>query len=843
VSVQLASVLVRRGHDDPASARLFLDASEAHDAFEFDGMSEAVETILQHVSRGSEIAIHGDYDVDGVCSTAVIVRTLRRLGANARPRLPSRLEDGYGLSGRTVEQLRARGMGLLVTVDCGIGAVEEVALARRCGMDVVITDHHLPGDQLPDCPIVHPSVCAYPYPELCATGVAYKLCQALYRESGHDPAELEDELDLVALATVADVVPLLGENRALVKKGLRALAATARPGLRALMSVAGVEPQLVKEHAIAFVLAPRINAAGRLYRADAALELLLTEDEARALQIARELDAINAERQAVETRILFEAEHQLSETPEWRSNPVYVLAGAGWHPGVVGIVASRLVERYHRPIILLAVEESARAKGSGRSISAYNLHDGLAACAHRLTRFGGHRMAAGLELDVQELDAFRSELTAHARSRLRDEDLVAVDRVDMVVPGDIVGLELAEELELLRPFGMGNPGVNLLVPAGRVADVRSMGEGRHARFVIRSAGVRTPAVAFGSGSRVIADGEDECRHDLIARLEVNEWGGAIEPRLVLNSLHVVEGRAAGDDVDPGGASCAGCACRARGAEWWDAVWSEFEADTTRPVRALVNEGSRTVADSRGRGVFGLLSDLISTGESLAVVCADVSRRLELFDCGLDPARFGRSQASVSSARCMESASARARAAPETDGFLLVDYATLGKEAAMVAPYTHVFALDPPPFPELDASLHCAAVQGGFLHLGWGEAELDFTRKMIEQEYGLRGPLAAVYRALAKGGPVLADLELETALLGEGRHPRTPALAGRCLRVLVELGLVELERSSATVKCAIIEQRKVELDRSPAFRAYAALHDEAQSFLSALQQPTSRARAA
>jgi single-stranded-DNA-specific exonuclease len=840
VSTALASVLVRRGHGDPVSARLFLDAAETHDPFEFQGMNDAVAKILDHVGRSSEIAIHGDYDVDGVCSTALMGRTLRWLGATVWPRLPSRLEDGYGISARTVEQLHARGVGLLVTSDCGIGAIEEVALARKLGMDVVITDHHRPGDRLPDCPVVHPAVCGYPCPELCATGVVYKLCQALYRVSGRDPCELEDELDLVALATVADVVPLLGENRALVRNGLRALAATARPGLRALMTVAGAEPQSVKEHTIAFVLAPRINAAGRLYRADAALELLLTEDEERAKQIARELDAINTERQTVETRILFEAEGQLSAAPDWSADPVYVLAGEGWHPGVVGIVASRLVERYHRPVVLLAIEEGGRARGSGRSISAYDLHAGLAACATRLLRFGGHRMAAGVELETNQLEAFRSDLTDHARSHLQPDDLVAVERVDMIVPGDLVGLELAEELERLRPFGMGNPGVNLLLPAARVSDVRSIGEGRHARFTISSAGVRTSAVAFGSGTRLVGEDERESRHDLIARLEANEWGGAIEPRLVVNSLHLVGHPVEGDEQNE--RACVGCACRARGNEWWDAVWSEFEANTNTEPQVVSAGEPRTVVDSRGRGILGSLSDLVSTGEPVAAVCVDVSRRLPWLDTMLDPTRFGRPPAIIFSAHCAGSPCERSEAG-ERQGFFLVDYATLGREPALLARFTHVFALDPPQFERLDANLRFGTVQPGFLHLGWGEAELEFTHKALEQEYGLRGPLAAIYRGLVKHGPIVSDQSLETALSGEGRHPRPPALIGRCLRVFSELGLVELERSSATVRCTIIEQRKVELERSRAFLAYAALHEEALRFLSEHHQPISRARAA
>jgi hypothetical protein len=328
---------------------------------------------------------------------------------------------------------------------------------------------------------------------------------------------------------------------------------------------------------------------------------------------------------------------------------------------------------------------------------------------------------------------------------------------------------------------------------------------------------------------------------MIARLETNEWGGTVEPRLVLSSLHVVPGEPAGSDETPGKAGCAGCGCRARGEWWWDAVWSELDADP-RSGREVALEESRTIVDSRGRGILGSLSDLLSTRESLAVTCADVSRRLELLDCELDPTRFGRGPAITFSARCAGNASERAADAAR-DGFLLLDYPTLDREPALLSRFTHVFALDPPPFQRFQASLRHAAIDPAFLHLGWGAAELEFTRMMVEQEYGLRAPLAAVYRALSKQGPISSGPALEVALCGESRHPRSPLLVGRCLRVLVELGLVELERSSATVKCAIIEQRKVELERSRAFLAYAALHEQAQRCLSEPQQPTSRAKAA
>jgi len=313
-----AQVLVRRDLAEPADAQAFLAAGDAHDPRAFAGMDAAVELIARHLAAGSRITVHGDYDVDGVCATALLVRALRRLSVEPDAVdwfLPSRIDDGYGLAAATVERLAARGTRLLITVDCAVTAVEEVALARRLGLDVVVTDHHRPraDGQLPDAPLVHPALGGYPCPDLCAAGVAYKLAQALALGAGEDASSADDDLDLVALATIADLVPLRGENRRLVRAGLRALAATGKPGLRALMRVARADPSDLDARTVGFRLAPRINAAGRLRRADAGVELLLTRDEARAAAIAEELDAANAERRFTEQRILFEAEAQVRE--------------------------------------------------------------------------------------------------------------------------------------------------------------------------------------------------------------------------------------------------------------------------------------------------------------------------------------------------------------------------------------------------------------------------------------------------------------------------------------------------------------------------------------------------
>jgi single-stranded-DNA-specific exonuclease len=536
VSRALAQVLVRRGLEQPQRARAFLAADEHHPHGAFAGIDEAVRLILEHVGDGRRITVHGDYDVDGVCSTAILVRALTTLGGDVDSYLPDRAGDGYGLGEPTVRRLAVRGTELLISADCAITAVEEVELARELGMRVVVSDHHSPraDGRLPRAPIVHPALCGYPCADLCATAVAYKLAQAVFAAAGRDPLELEQDLDLVALATVADVVPLIGENRTLVRRGLRALASTRKPGLRALMSAARVDPSRFDERSVAFALAPRINAAGRMYRADAGLELILTESPERATHIACELDRANAERRQVETRIRWEAEAQIAQLGE---RDAYVLAGDGWHAGVIGIVASRLVERHNRPVVLIALD-GERGRGSGRSINPFDLLAALNACGGHLLGHGGHRAAAGLEIEAACVQAFAEAMNAHAASVLAPADRAPVERVDAIVEGRELGMELAEELKRLAPFGRANPAVSLMVADASFGDARAMGEGKHVRFTVRSGGVRARAVAFGTGGALpVADGAPV---QATFTLEVNEWRGVSEPRLVLRHALAAE---------------------------------------------------------------------------------------------------------------------------------------------------------------------------------------------------------------------------------------------------------------------------------------------------------------
>jgi single-stranded-DNA-specific exonuclease len=534
VSETTARVLVRRGYGDPEDAARFLAAGDpGHDPFSLGAMEAACERIRDAIAKKERICVHGDYDADGICATALAVLVLRHMGAEVDWHLPSRFDEGYGLAGETLARLAGEGCGLVLTVDCGITAVQEIAEARALGLDVIVTDHHRPGDSLPDCPIVATRPSNYSFPELCGTGVVWKLGQALL---GADSEELKRHLDLVAVATVSDVVPLLDENRFLAAQGLKGLARTQKLGLRALMRSAGVDPATVDEGAIGFRLAPRINAAGRLSHPEAALELLLTDDEHTAARLAGRLEELNRERQAVEDRILREAVEQVESWPEARrTRRGYVVAGESWHEGVIGIVASRLVERFHRPVVLIAGTDR-EWKGSGRSLPTFDLHGALSACSEHLARYGGHRAAAGLSIEPARIDAFAEAFAVRADDELTDSDLRPPTSVDAVVAGRELTLELCAELGRLAPFGLGNPAVTLLLASSELSEVAKTADGKHLRFRVshrdRPAG---SAIAFGLGGHMDR-ARRQVRYDVLFRLKENRWNGTVAPQLVVRDL-------------------------------------------------------------------------------------------------------------------------------------------------------------------------------------------------------------------------------------------------------------------------------------------------------------------
>jgi single-stranded-DNA-specific exonuclease len=724
-----AEVLVRRGHATPEAARAFLELDgPLHDPMLLGDMAAACERIGRAIAAGEQVCVHGDYDADGICATALALTALRELGANVDWHVPSRFDEGYGLAAETVERLAADGVRLLVTVDCGITAADQVARAAELGMDVIVTDHHRPGDALPDCPRVCTRPSEYPFPELCGTGVVFKLAQALFARAGRDPAALEQHLDLVALATIADVVPLVDENRGLVRAGLRRLARTTRPGLRALMAAARVDRARVGASDVGFRLAPRINAAGRLCHPGEALELLLTDDDARARALATRLEGLNRERQIVEDTMVRDAVEQLeARGAEWRERKAYVLSSPDWHEGVVGIVASRLVERYGRPVVLIA-EREGEAKGSGRSIPAYDLHAGLTACRDHLRRYGGHRVAAGVTLAPGDIEAFADALAAHAAAALTEADLQRRQRIDAVLAPADASLELADELARLEPFGLGNPGVTLLAPAASVHGVERMGDGRHLRMAVELGGFRCRAVWFGHGAAA-DDLRAGGRHDVAYRLSRNEWNGAASVQMLVRAV----------GATPDG-----------------------PAPTLVPVAAVAADrapGKAAVSDMRGRGVqIATIARLVAAGERVLLLVADADRRRRMLGGPLEPARLG------------------------TGTIVLAEYA----EAAVVTDpecrFGAAVALDPP----------CDRAGGELLaelgsrmpvHLVWGTAEVEFARRVLEEREPLRPALVVVWQALRKGEqriPLAPDTvaRCRTVLSEVGLDPRAHDGAAR-----------------------------------------------------------------
>jgi single-stranded-DNA-specific exonuclease len=800
-----AEVLVRRGLTDPDAARAFLESDgPLHDPFALGDVAEACALIESAIAARRPIVVHGDYDVDGVCATALAVEVLRLLGGEVEPFLPSRFEQGYGVAVATVEALAAAGTGLLITVDCGITAPEAVARARELSLDVVVTDHHRPGDVLPDAPIVAsrtPSGAAYPFADLCGTGVVLKLAQALWsRRHGGDPADLPPALDqlsdLVALATVADVVPLADENRTLVRRGLRRLAEADRPGLRALMSSAGVDPARVRASDLSFRLAPRINAAGRLGDPKLALDLLLAPSRAEAQPLAEQLEGRNRERQQVEDTILRAAAAEIARSGALeRGDRILVAAGEGWHEGVIGIVASRLVERHSRPVVLIALD-GERGKGSGRSVSAYDLHAGLAACSGHLERFGGHRAAAGLTIEASSVESFAAALRAHAAEHLPAEAAMRSSVVDAVVAVGEVSLELARELGRFEPCGYGNPGVNLLVPGAQLMGIQSMGEGgKHLRLQLADASAHCGAVAWGRG------GESEslhtsARHDVVCRLEVNDWRGALAPRLVLREIVPWPER---EPVEIAPAARLG------------AAWPAAAAGDAVPV---------TLADRPGRGEAALAA-LTAGGRPVVVLVADVERRLATLP---DPRRYGARALLVCSRRGDPAVLERALESYGDGVVAVADHHSFARLRVLRERSAHVLVLDPPAHPEELAALGSAS---GTVQIAATESETVFARACVEAD-ALRAVMAVLWRAAAHDS--VTPLEELRARAAWPDVPPPADLVDAALAALAESGVVELSEGGLR---QLATAGKSDLAASPAYALYEGRRARALAWLDAL----------
>ena len=548
----LCRLLVLRGYSTIDGAKSFLRPrlEGLGDPWAMAGMEAAVERVSRALERGETILVHGDYDVDGICATALYTRVLRLLGGRVRPFVPRRLVDGYDLGAAGVAAAVEAGATLILTADCGIVAHEAIAAAAAAGIDVVVTDHHTPGPELPAAAgVLNPNRpdCPYPDKTLSGTGVAFKLCQALWAARGMPAEDLWYFLDLVAIATIADLAPLTGENRILTRYGLRVLPVTRNAGLRALLRRTGLadKPRIVAGH-VSHVLGPRLNAVGRMGEAAWGVRLLLAESEAEAEPLAERLESDNRERQIADRETLREALELLERSYDPERDHAVVLAAPGWHAGVIGIVASRVVERIHRPTILIAIAEAGRpARGSARSIPAFHLYEALRACAHYLERYGGHKYAAGLEIRPERIDAFREAFNAHACATLTADDLVAEVEVDVELRLADANAELFRYLRHLGPFGVGNPEPVFAARGVSVAGYpRVVGDG-HLKLDLVQDGVRLDAIGFRMAERMREVDVNRGAIDVAFQLQEDRWGNQVSLQARLVDLRPAEGSARG----------------------------------------------------------------------------------------------------------------------------------------------------------------------------------------------------------------------------------------------------------------------------------------------------------
>lgn len=539
----VARLLVQRGFEDPGSASRFLNgnAEHLHDPYLLHGMEAAVNRIKKALGEGEKVRIYGDYDADGVSSTSLLCHVFRSMGLHYDYYIPHRALEGYGLNKPAIKLAADQGITLIVTVDTGISAYDEVEYAKECGVDIVVTDHHEPPDAIPAAAaVVNPKQkhCAYPFKGLAGVGVAFKLATALLERP---PLEWAD---IVSLGTIADLMPLTDENRIIVRYGLERLRKEPATGFRALAEAAGVELDTLTSTGIAFGMAPRINAAGRLDHASRAVELLTTPSYDSAILSAIGLDALNKERQRIVEDIVKEAEASWlgklaaaakdgSEVPS-----VILVAGEGWNVGVIGIVASKLLERYYKPVVVLGIDpESGMCKGSARSIVGFDLHAALKENEALLDHYGGHQAAAGMSLHRDKLKQLENGLSSLAKSWLSEEDWIPRTTVDLRCDLEDATLDTISQLSLLEPFGVGNPSPRVLFQAARVADKRAIGkESKHLKLSLGAGRSGLDAIGFGMGdmAKTLAPG---CRIDLVGELSINEWNGRRSPQVQLQDLH------------------------------------------------------------------------------------------------------------------------------------------------------------------------------------------------------------------------------------------------------------------------------------------------------------------
>ena len=550
VSDLLATLLIQRNITSAESAQSFLfpKLSSLRDPFLLKDMDRAVDLIKGVVDKKKKITIYGDYDADGITATSLLYDFFSRINIPVSFYIPHRLKEGYSLNEKAVRKIAKDGTELIITVDCGINSLSEIALAHKLGMKVIVTDHHqLPSDFEPICPTINPlrPDSFFPFRELSGVGLAFYLdiaIRAILRENGFFKGKTEPDLrpylDLVAIGTVADIVPLVEENRILVKNGLAILAKTQRPGIKALLRVSGIKNnQSITTHDIAFKLAPRLNAMGRLGSATRAVYLLTTDDEGEALSIATQMDTLNTRRQEIQNGIVSECREKINAMGDLERHRTIILSSPEWHRGVVGIVSSKIVEEYHRPTFLLA-DEGGMLKGSGRSIEGFDLYQALSDIRDLLTQFGGHEYAAGITLELKNLDEFCNKFEELATKRIDTKDMIPKIEVDTKIGLESINPQVLHDIEMLIPFGYKNP--QPIFWAGSVKVVVSTIAGNnHLKLTIKEKGITFDCIAFGKAELYPLDGKVV---DILFNIEVNTWQGKDSIQLVIVDLRLHEAR-------------------------------------------------------------------------------------------------------------------------------------------------------------------------------------------------------------------------------------------------------------------------------------------------------------
>jgi len=820
----MAWILVRRGLADPLAAREFLAADgELRDPDAIEGVGAAANRLIEAIRRGERIAIHGDYDCDGVCSTAILAGALRARGADVITFLPSRFTDGYGVSEATVERLADEGARVITCVDCGTSSVEALTRAHELGMDVVVIDHHLAAGARPPGILANPALGRGMDALPAAAGVVFDVTRVIAREMDGDllsPAA-DAGVDLAGLATVADSMPLIGDNRRLVHRAMTAIRRGERPGIVALCGVGGSNHRAITPRGLSFTLAPAINAAGRLGDAGRALDLLLATDEREARALAEELWALNTTRRDVEREVTAEAIAIVEAEPaDRRDAPITLVSGEGWHEGVVGIVASRLVERFARPAIVLSVTGD-EAKGSGRSMPGVDLHAIVGDADAVLTRWGGHSGAVGVSLGTSDIGEFRRALERAAAGRRADITRARTRSVDAVAGGPDLTLATAEALEALAPFGRGNPEPRVVIPGCAITAISRVGDGRHLKARLAAGGVMAPAIGFSMGNTAPAlqEAGEGARYDAIARLEVERWQDTVGARVTLEALEPLPAGPVVPGVcdTPCDASC------------------PQRADA-RALRALVDapfpapdagDGHLTpaaVLDRRGEGrALPLVVALAGADGGVVAVVSDVPRRRGTLESVLAPGRLGVEIAVLGGERCDAAAMiarlARARGGPL---FAMLDYHALSQ--VDLPPDVHVVLVDPP-LSEVDVAALRRATAARTVHLAWGDDEARHALRIAEDDLGVRETARAIWPVLQADGAHHAwGAPLTRALAGDGAVCRSPRAVAIALAALRDAGLIAIDDNGVSVAPA---GERADLDATPTGLHAALLLDQAR----------------